>query len=227
MNDLLVAASVDASVFELRPDYRALLIAVDDIGGGASDEVSETLLLRAEATARDLTQYEPVEELAHIAAWRDAYRAFGAKPQRTRSSLEALTRRAGEGLPRVDRLTDIYNAISVIHQIPIGGEDLDRYQGPPRLRRAAGDEPFDSTTGGEAVTEYAEAGEVVWTDGVGITCRRWNWRQGLRTRLTEHTTRAIFILDALAPMTDEQLHAVADDLEHNLTGSFNRRLIRT
>lgn len=227
MNELLEQAKVDSSVFALRPDYRALLIAVDDIGGGVSDDVSEKLLLRAAATARDLTQHTPREELAHIAAWRDAYRAFGAKPQRTRSSLEALTRRAGEGLPRVDRLTDIYNAVSVIHQIPIGGEDFDRYQGPPRLRRAAGDEPFDTTTGGKAVTEYAEVGEVVWTDGVGITCRRWNWRQGLRTRLTEHTTRAIFILDALAPVNDEQLQAVADDLEHNLTGSFSRRLIHT
>lgn len=31
---------------------------------------------------------------------REAYRAFGAKPQRTRNSLEALTRRAGDRLSR-------------------------------------------------------------------------------------------------------------------------------
>jgi DNA/RNA-binding domain of Phe-tRNA-synthetase-like protein len=58
-----------------------------------------------------------------VASWREAYRAFGAKPQRTRSSLEALLRRASSGLPRVNRLTDIYNAISVLHQIPLGGDD--------------------------------------------------------------------------------------------------------
>jgi DNA/RNA-binding domain of Phe-tRNA-synthetase-like protein len=62
----------------------------------------------------------------HVAAWREAYQAFGAKPNRTRNSLEALLRRAATDLPRVNRLTDIYNAISVLHQIPIGGEDLAR-----------------------------------------------------------------------------------------------------
>ena len=68
-----------------------------------------------------------VEQIPHVAQWREAYRAFGAKPQRTRNSLEALLRRAASGLPRVNRLTDIYNAVSVLHQVPLGGEDLDRY----------------------------------------------------------------------------------------------------
>jgi hypothetical protein len=85
-----------------------------------------------------------------VAAWREAYRAFGAKPQRTRNSLEALLRRAASGLPRVNRLTDRYNAVSVLHQIPLGGEDLTRYAGPPRLIRAAGDEPFDTVADGIA-----------------------------------------------------------------------------
>jgi DNA/RNA-binding domain of Phe-tRNA-synthetase-like protein len=75
-----------------------------------------------------------------VAAWREAHRAFGAKPKRTRNSLEALLRRAESGLPRVDRLTDYYNAVSVLHQIPLGGEDLTRYAGP-RLVRVTGDEP--------------------------------------------------------------------------------------
>lgn len=61
--------------------------------------------------------------MPHVAAWREAYRAFGAKPKRTRHSLEALLRRAPSGLPRVNRLTDCYNAVSVLHQIPVGGED--------------------------------------------------------------------------------------------------------
>jgi DNA/RNA-binding domain of Phe-tRNA-synthetase-like protein len=52
--------------------------------------------------------------------------------------LEALLRRAASGLPRVNRLTDVYNAVSVLHQVPLGGEDLTRYAGAPRLVRAAG-----------------------------------------------------------------------------------------
>jgi DNA/RNA-binding domain of Phe-tRNA-synthetase-like protein len=216
LEGFLSRATVDGAVFELRPDYRALLVAVDGIAGASGDVGSEVLLHRAEAAAREATTERPVEDLPHVAAWRDAYRAFGAKPQRTRNSLEALLRRAATGLPRVNPLTDLYNAVSVIHQVPLGGEDLERYQGPPRLLRATGAEPFDTVADGEAVVEHAEPGEVIWCDDAGITCRRWNWRQGRRTQLTPDTTAALFILDALDPVTDEQLHAVSDDLLSHL-----------
>jgi DNA/RNA-binding domain of Phe-tRNA-synthetase-like protein len=212
LDEFLSGACIDAAVFALRPDYRAMLLAVDGIVPGPSDQSSEALLLEAEATARRMLGDRPAEHLPHVAAWREAYRAFGAKPQRTRNSLEALVRRAGTGLPRVNRLTDIYNAVSLLHQIPLGGEDLTRYVGAPRLVRATGDEPFDTVADGIAVVERPDPGEVAWCDDAGVTCRRWNWRQGRRTQLSEDTTAALFILDVLDPMTDEALHAAADDL---------------
>jgi DNA/RNA-binding domain of Phe-tRNA-synthetase-like protein len=158
-----------------------------------------------------------VDELPHVAARREAYRAFGAKPQRTRNSLEALLRRTAAGLPRVNPLTDLYNAVSVLHQVPVGGEDLSRYAGPPRLVRATGTEPFDTVADGVAVVEHPDPGEVVWRDDAGVTCRRWNWRQARRTQLREGTTSALFILDALEPMADEAVHAAVDDLLDQLT----------
>lgn len=145
-----------------------------------------------------------------------AYRAFGAKPQRTRNSLEALLRRTEAGLPRVNRLTDVYNAVSVLHQVPLGGEDLDRYAGPPRLIRATGQEPFDTAAGGEQIVEHPDPGEVVWCDDAGVTCRRWNWRQARRTQLTDGTSACLFILDALDPLPDQALDAAADDLARHL-----------
>lgn len=210
--DFLDGARVDDAVFTLRPDYRALLLAVDGIAPGPTDDQSEALLRRAEEAAAGFLAGAPVEELPHVAAWREAYLGFGAKPKRTRNSLEALTRRAPAGLPRVNRLTDIYNAISVLHQVPLGGEDITRYAGSPRLIRATGTEPFQAVANGEAVTEHPDPGEVVWCDNDGVTCRRWNWRQGPRTQLTPHTTAAFFILDALAPMSDSDLTDAADDL---------------
>jgi DNA/RNA-binding domain of Phe-tRNA-synthetase-like protein len=203
---------VEPAVFQLRPDYRALLIAVDGLLPGPSDAESEALLARAEAMSRDALAANAVEDLPHVAAWREAYRAFGAKPQRTRNSVEALLRRSESGLPRVNRLTDTYNGISVLHQIPLGGEDLDRYSGSPRLVRASGVEPFDTVAGGAPVIEHPESGEVVWCDDAGVTCRRWNWRQARRTQLSADTTAALFILDALDPVTDTMLDAAADEL---------------
>ncbi|NWL12623.1 MULTISPECIES: B3/B4 domain-containing protein [Paenarthrobacter] len=217
LQETLDAAQVEPAVFELRPDYRALLIAVDGLVPGASDEASNALLEQAEEGARTALSEQKAEHLPHIAAWREAYQAFGAKPNRTRNSLEALVRRADAGLPRVNRLTDLYNAISVMHQIPLGGEDLARYSGAPRLVRATGQEPFDTIASGEPVVEYPDAGEVLWCDDDGVTCRRWNWRQGRRTQLRDETTSALFILDALAPMSTESLLAAGADLTKHLS----------
>jgi DNA/RNA-binding domain of Phe-tRNA-synthetase-like protein len=220
LQGFLAASTVDAAVFALRPDYRALLLAVDGLVPGPSDQASEQLLQAAEAAAAEALSSQPPEQLPHVAAWREAYRAFGAKPQRTRNSLEALLRRTTSrttgGLPRVNRLTDLYNAISVLHQIPLGGEDLTRYQGPPRLVRATGQEPFGTVADGVPVTEHPDPGEVVWCDDAGVTCRRWNWRQARRTQLSDGTTAALFILDALDPMTGKALQEAADDLTGHL-----------
>jgi DNA/RNA-binding domain of Phe-tRNA-synthetase-like protein len=180
---------------------------------GPSNQASDALLQAAEATARAALRDQPVDQLPHVAAWRDAYRAFGAKPQRTRNSLEALLRRAAaSALPRVNRLTDLYNAVSVLHQVPLGGEDLTRYTGGPRLVRATGTEPFDTIADGATAIEHPDPGEVVWCDDAGVTCRRWNWRQARRTQLRDDTTTALFILDALDPMTDQALHTAAEEL---------------
>ena len=123
---------------------------------------------------------------AHLAAWDEAFSAFGAKAKRTSCSAQALRKRVlKEGsLPAIDPVVDIYNAISIRYAVPVGGENLAAYRGEPRLAIARGDEPFDTLKSAEPVVEYPEPGEVIWRDDIGVTCRRWNWRQGVRTRLT-------------------------------------------
>lgn len=228
----LNAATVSADVLALRPDYAVILLLADGLEPGPSDEHSEWLLEAAEAHTLDrLAGGLAAEELPEIAAWREAYRAFGAKPQRTRPSVEALVRRVDSGLPRIDRITDSYNAISVQHLLPLGGEDADHYVGPAQLVRAHGDEPFDTSAEGALVIEHPEPGEVVWRDDEGVTCRRWNWRQSLRTRITQRTTRALFIIDALLEATPlEDVQRAASELEEALArfsphASFQSRTI--
>ena len=138
----------------------------------------------------------------HLVAWREAFRAFGAK--RYRCSAEALIARIDD-FPSVNRLVDAYNLVSVRWAVPVGGEDIDRVVGSVRLVRAGGGEPFD---GGDP----PKPGEVVWADDAGVTCRRWNWRQGVRTRLTEDTRRAYFLFDALPELDDAALAGAMDEM---------------
>jgi DNA/RNA-binding domain of Phe-tRNA-synthetase-like protein len=208
--------AVEHPVFELRPDYAALIVVAENLCPGPSDEATSALLSDAEEQARAVLAGRDAGELAPVAAWRAAYQAFGAKPKRTRPSVEALLRRVEAGLPRIDRLTDIYNAISVGHLLPVGGEDLACYRGPARLARAAGDEPFDTVRDGEPVTGHPEPGEVIWRDDDGVTCRCWNWRQCARTRITHATTSAMFILDGLAELGPDGLAEAGRDLAGQL-----------
>ncbi|GAA3474210.1 B3/B4 domain-containing protein [Nonomuraea roseola] len=192
--------TVDPSVTALRPDFAVLAITAHGLRNGPTDDRSRGWLAEARPVPND---HEKLE------SWREAYRAFGTKPSRTRPSVDALSRRLP--LPEINQVVDAYNAISVKHVLPIGGEDLARYQGPARLVRAVGDEPSEEALG------VPEPGEVVWRDDLGVTCRRWNWRQVARTRITEETTDALFLLERLEPFSLDELKVAGEELAELLS----------
>jgi DNA/RNA-binding domain of Phe-tRNA-synthetase-like protein len=68
-------------------------------------------------------------------------------------------------------------------------------------------------------TIWAVSSEIVdaGRDDDGVTCRCWNWRQGVRTRITHATTSAVFILDGLAELGRDGLTAAGQDLVGQLT----------
>ncbi|MBT2508438.1 cytoplasmic protein [Streptomyces sp. ISL-98] len=215
---MTLTLTVSDEVRALAPGFTHLAVEAHGLVNGPSDANSSALL--DDATRRlteRLGSLAPHED-PHMAAWRAAYTAFGTKPSRNRNSAEALAKRAlsDAGLPRINLLVDLYNAISVAHLIPVGGEDLDRITGGMRLVRATGEEPFVTVAGGEDVVEHPDAGEVVWCDDEGVTCRRWNWRQGVRTRLTEESVSAVFLLESMAPMTIGELEAAGAELAESL-----------
>ena len=226
----LAQAWVEPAVWIARPDYVAVLVHATGLRPGPTSDASEAMLREAEIWATDERAGREPQELAAIHEWRQAYLGFGVKPRAARSSVESLMRRAEAGLPRIDRLTDVYNAVSVLNLLPIGGEDLAGYEGPARLVVAQGGEPFDTMADGQPVVDAAEPGEIAWRDDRGITCRRWNWRQCVRTRLTDTTTDALFIIDGLGPDSQSRAESAAAELFERLaegspTAIFTTRTI--
>ncbi|MFD8965526.1 B3/4 domain-containing protein [Streptomyces sp. NPDC059568] len=215
---MTLTLTVSDEVRTLAPGFTQLAVEAHGLVNGPSTDGSSALLDDAARRLADRLGGRAPHEDPHLAAWRETYTAFGAKPSRTRNSAEALAKRAlsGSGLPRINLLVDLYNAVSVAHLIPVGGEDTDRVVGGMRLVRATGDEPFATVAGGEPAVEHPEPGEVVWRDDEGVTCRRWNWRQGVRTRLTEESVNAVFLLERLAPMTLAELDAAGAELAESL-----------
>lgn len=187
------------------PDYRAEVVLADGLHNGPGRAAVRTFVADAVAAGRaEIGAGRPADH-PRLRAWRETYASFGAKPSRYYCSAEALARRVQRAdLPSINELVDIYNAISVKYLLPLGGEDASALRGTFWLRFATGDEHSDVTDGDG--TPSPAAGEPIWVDDVGVTCRRWNWRQGRRTALHEDSTSVVFLVDAMGSAA----HAVRD-----------------
>lgn len=209
-----VLPSISTEITRIAPGFRALSISVQ-AAPVQNAQVGEMALKEA---CRAVLAGQPDWAQAHLDAWNDVFKAFGAKPKRTPCSAEALRKRVlrdGE-MSGIDPVVDLYNAVSLRYAIPVGGENIAAYRGAPRLVLAEGTEAFDTVKEGEAAIEYPDAGEVIWRDELGVTCRRWNWRQGIRTRLSATDPQMWFILESLPAMPLDALHAAGKMLTNGL-----------
>lgn len=211
---LCVIPQVSPEVTRLAPGFRALSITVE-AAPLIHPEATDAAMERA---ARVLAGNGPAWADAHLAAWAEVFRGFGAKPQRTPCSAEALRKRFQRDgkLPSIDPVVNLYNAISLEFAVPVGGENLAAYNGTPRLVIADGSEAFDTVKDGQPSNESPEPGEVIWRDDSGVTCRRWNWRQGVRTRLDAGARHMWFVLESLPQMPFDALHEAGERLEEGL-----------
>ena len=78
------------------------------------------------------------------------------------------------------------------------------------LKIAAGDEQFTPLNSQER--ETAKEGEVVYADSLEGLCRRWNWRECNKTKMTEETKDVILVIEAIHPVTRGELEEVEEDL---------------
>ncbi|WP_315316177.1 B3/4 domain-containing protein [Pantoea vagans] len=211
---LSIHPSIDPAIFTLAPGFRAMSITVEATSITRPEVASDAL----KSACQQVIQDDVVWADAHLAAWAEVFRAFGAKAKRTPCSAEALRKRVlRDGtLPAIDPVVDLYNAISIRYALPVGGENIAAYTGAPRLVIADGSERFDTVKEGEVVYESPEPGEVVWRDDEGVTCRRWNWRQGVRTRLDASARQMWFILESLPAMPLDALQQASDELVSGL-----------
>jgi DNA/RNA-binding domain of Phe-tRNA-synthetase-like protein len=207
------------------PGFRLRVLYAFGIRNRPSDATSREWL--REGASRGLAALGGMRpgEHPHLRLWREAYSAFGAKPSAYPCSAEALIQRVvkggAEAVPGINCLVDAYNATSLAQLLPIGGEDLDRLAGPCVLRLATS---RDAEVDAAIAADAPKRGEVIWADDVGWTCRRWNWRQGPRTRLTEATRNAYFIIEAMAPaLTETQLDEAARELAARIAASVSPR----
>ncbi len=217
---------IDPSVLELFPEVGLGVVRAHGIDNTRDMPEVVDMLRRAEQNLPRIFGDGPVTSHPHVAVWRDAYRKFGAKPKETPSSVENLVRRVlgGEAVRPVNTLVSLYNVISLTYLLPVGGEDLDRVSGDVRLTRAGHAEPPVLLLG-EKEPRSPHEGEIVYKDAEGVLCRRWNWKEADRTKLTRETKNAFLVVETLPPLTPDTLRRAVEELaalvERHVGGSVS------
>jgi DNA/RNA-binding domain of Phe-tRNA-synthetase-like protein len=185
-----------ADIADRFPDYRVAFVVADGLTiAPERPPALDALIAAREAAARERWSGVELSQIPGIAAWRAAYKGFGIKQTRYRSSVERLVKNvlAGRSLARVNAFVDLYNAVSLAHILPLGADDLDRVTAPLSFRYArAGDSFVDMAEAEEGEEpEAPKPGEVVYADTAHVLCRRWNWRQDARSIIRPNTRRAV------------------------------------
>lgn len=158
------------------------------------------------------TWNRPPSPRTPVRAWRQAYQQFKTK-RGARCSIENLLKRVLKGHPvgSISPSVDLYNAISLKYALPLGGEDLDAFEGDLRLRITEGGDAF-TPLGEGAENDPTLPGELAYVDDAGAVCRCWNWRDGVRTALTDNTGNAFLIVECVDPERIEDCRAATEEL---------------
>lgn len=195
----------------------------------AEDAAAIAALLReANAQAdRHLTS-NTISQNEVVRVWRDAYQQFKTK-KGARCSIENLLKRVLKGNPvgSITPAVDIYNAVSLKYALPVGGEDIDTFEGDLRLGITEGGDAFRAL--GEDEDDPTLPGELCYRDDAGAVCRCWNWRDGQRTALTDDSESAFLIIECVDPSRIDDLRAALDEfsqlIERYLGASIEARAI--
>jgi DNA/RNA-binding domain of Phe-tRNA-synthetase-like protein len=202
---------VDPRVEERFPGIGALKVEVEGVKvEGRNPEVER---LKEETAKRVRGRYDlpSLKEVRAVRAYRDFMWRLGIDPTKIRPSAEALVRRIllGKSFPTINTLVDLYNVVSVRFLISIGAFDLDRLEGELLLRFAKEGEEF---LGIGMEKPLRLGGEVVVADERKVVAI-YPYRDSELTKVTEETSRVLFLLCGVPGIEREILRKAGEELE--------------
>jgi DNA/RNA-binding domain of Phe-tRNA-synthetase-like protein len=209
MNEIFY--SIADEVFIQFPGYVRGVVMAYDVRNTKSPIDLIELLRSAETSVRDRLDKDKITQHPQISSWREAYRSFGAKPGKYRSSIEAMVRRvlSNNELPSINALVDIGNILSLRYLVPMGGHAIDVVKQDLVLRPAKGEEEFIPF--GSKQIEHPNPGEIIFVEGNTVLTRRWSWRQANHTLTLPGTTAMEFNIDGLPPVSEAEVEDICQE----------------
>ena len=221
----IVRFVVEDAVFDKLPQVCFGVVVVRGVDNALLRPEVATLLGEEIHRAEARFAGRRARELPEVLPYREAFAALGINPNKFLCSIEALLARIekGKGLPSINPLVDLGNAISLRYALPIGAHDLGAAPGDVQVRFSRGGDRF--VPFGEEAPEYLDAGELIYGVGDAVKTRRWIWRQSEQGKVTENTREVFFPLDGFAGRNDEALRRARDDLAEGAARIFGASVI--
>jgi DNA/RNA-binding domain of Phe-tRNA-synthetase-like protein len=189
---------VHEDIFKEYPTFRRGIVVAKKIKNRGHSEELKAMLNQAVAEAAK--QPIDLKTDTRTTTWNQAHRQFGSNPNKYPPAHCALLKRVqktGAKIPFINKTVIIMNYNSIKAVIPVGGDDLLHAGGSLELRYADGSEIF-APLGNPESTEHPDPGEIIYVVESGeVMCRRWNWRNGHKTRITEDTQSIVMNIDGL------------------------------
>ncbi|MEK7577848.1 MAG: phenylalanine--tRNA ligase beta subunit-related protein [Patescibacteria group bacterium] len=202
---------IENEVFELLPDLVIGIPLIKGFDNTKGKDNAVKFLRNTEATLRETMTLDQFWQDQRITSYGDAFKKFGTDPEIRRPAHIALAKRILEGghLPDINPIVNIYNAISLKHLTPFGGENLDVLKGDFRLFIAKGGEQWIPIGGDKA--KPALKGELVWGDDIDLSTRALNWRQCERTKMTDKTKNGFFVMDGFVDVNKQVMEEASKE----------------
>lgn len=202
---------VTEKVFEKMPDVVFGLVSVKGVDNSRDYDFIHVMLDESIASCENHFEGKVVKQEKELQPYRMAFQALGINPNKFMSSIEALLTRITKkkGMPHINPVVDLGNAISLKYYLPVGAHDLNTMDGEFCVRTATAQDTF--LPFGAEEREQVDIDEVVYATGTKVRTRRWIWRQSEEGKIGGDTSQLLFILDGFADNLDAVL-AARDEL---------------
>lgn len=212
---------IEPDVFEKLPAYCVGVVTAKGIDNTGAHPEIETLLDEGVKLAEARFLDRRIKEEPDILPYREAFQALGMNPNKYMCSIEALFTRIAKakGMPRINPLVDLNNAVSLKYTLPMGTHDLAGADGDMAIRFSRPGDTF--LPFGAETEETPDPGELVYAVGSQVRTRRWTWRQSEHGKIGADTSRVFFPIDGFAGFNDDRVRRAMAELETALKTSFH------
>lgn len=216
---------VEKEIFNKLENLYVGVVVAKGINNSKKYPIIDSMLDESIALAEKEFMDKKVKEDELIIPYREAFRSLEINPNKYLCSIEALFTRIakGKGLPHINPLVNLNNAISLKYTLPMGTHDLTKSDSDIEMRYSNKNDTFIPM--GTDNIEIPDENEVVYAVNNQIRTRRWTWRQSELGKIDENTDYVFFPIDGFKGFNDDRVDLAVKELQEKIKEIFNCEIV--